>query len=172
MNEDNLIYEDKIIISSWIKGIPFIIVGIILMFSLISLTIFFSGFLIMNIIFSILVGTVLIGVGIYFYYIYREMRYAVTDKEIIIEFGREKQKIPLNEITKIKRVKEMTFGEKFKTATENIEKVIIATIRDEDLIQIYQGGVLTAIITPADTEDFLSAYKIGLEQMEEKTKNT
>ena len=163
MGEDNLIYEDIISIRSWNRSIPFIILGIILMFILYFImpfpvvTIYDS---IYNIIFSISLGLVLVLVGVYFYFTYRKIRYAVTKLDIIIEYGREKKILPLKEITAIKRKSAMTFGEKLRASTENIEKVIFATIRDDDILKIYHNDILTAIITTADTEEFIAACDI------------
>jgi hypothetical protein len=163
MEEKDLLYEDKITVSSWSKSLPFVALGFIIMILLYFLmpfpivTIYDS---LINLIFAISIGLVLVIIGIYFFITYRNMRYAVTKNSVIIEFGRERKTIPISKITSIKRLDSMTFGQKFKVTSENVEKVIFATIRNHDLLKIYQDNSLVAIITPVDTEDFLIACNI------------
>ncbi|MHA1835909.1 MAG: hypothetical protein ACTSYQ_03155 [Candidatus Odinarchaeia archaeon] len=161
MSADEVLYEDKIRVTTWQKSMPFIILGFILMFAVYFLMPFPVESVydpIINVIFSIAIGLVLVLLGVYFHFAYRNLRFTITEKEIILEHGREKKIIPINEAS-LKRRMRLTFGERLKLTSENIEKVLFATIRDNDFIEVYRNGILTAVITPADIEDFITTFK-------------
>ncbi len=154
--ERDLIYEDRIKVSSWRRSLPLIIIG----FTLIPVVYFLMPFpevSLYNLLFSIAIGVVIIALGGYFHIKYKFIRLAVTEKQIIIENGLEKKIIPLEKVTAIKKVDELTSKRKLALLASSGDKIITALIRDRNLLEIYQEGALTAVITPVDNDEFIKA---------------
>ncbi len=162
MCETELIYEDIIKVSSWRKSLPLLIIG----FALIPIVYFlipFPDVSFYNLLFAIAIGVVIIGLGVYFQIKYKFIRFAVTERNIIIENGLERRIIPLDKVSSIKEISTITASRKLKLITSGGDKIITAMIRDEDLLEIYQEGSLIAVITPADNDEFIKAcgFKLG-----------
>lgn len=160
MSLKDLLYEDDIKVSSWHRSLPLIMTGVIVIFAVYFLMPFPSVTIydtLYNILFSVSIGLVIIAVGVYIHIKYRHMRFAVTEKNIIVEYGRERRMIPLTEVTSIKKIDKINAGRKLRLAAGNMDKIIVATIRDKELLEIYQSGHLAAVITPADNDEFLGA---------------
>ncbi|MEM2109385.1 MAG: hypothetical protein QW327_02735 [Candidatus Odinarchaeota archaeon] len=160
MSEAELVYEDKMRVPSWHRSLPLLITGFLLMIVIYLLMPFPYETVynpVYNLLFSVSIGGVIVTLGVYFHIKYSNMRYAVTGRNIIIEYGLDKKIIPLEQLTEIKKISEITARRKLKITAGSPEKIIVAIVRDRDLLEIYQKNMLSAIITPADNDEFIRA---------------